>query len=83
MSKVLTLLEILLTNEGANILFGYGWDGAHRLLTRSKVASNALYFSPLLQAAEQAFTFRGRYLYYNFALAIFIFQCWQPGVTFT
>lgn len=51
MSKLLTLLEILLTDEGTNVLFGERWDGTHRLLVRSKAVSKTLYFSPLLQAA--------------------------------
>ena len=42
MSKLLTLLEILLTDEGANIVPGYGWYGSHDWPPRSKAARKAL-----------------------------------------
>jgi hypothetical protein len=38
MSKLLTLLEIVLTNKGANIVSGYGWYGSHDWSTCSKVS---------------------------------------------
>lgn len=37
MSKLLTLLEIMLPNEGTNIVSGYGWYGSHDRSTCSKV----------------------------------------------
>jgi hypothetical protein len=44
-NSLLAFQEVLLADEGANIVLGYGWYGTHDRSTRSKAVRKASYFS--------------------------------------